>query len=301
MTLHKSVQSFESSWHVLRNYDQLTKYAKKIKLITELDASLLNFAHSIRNDVYHAGENSTGKPDLALSIYFYLVKTDKRLLIESRGFTVTTGLPGYEQIDFGQGLDKDDKMWRHNTDEYANKAYDYLIKALPDLFNFSSLAFDYTTKIVNAIEMCLIHTRISSKEFNFYNALINASFGETLPFLFQFSDKDRKPKNIDSLLITAAFIRLNERNIESNEPESIITLKQFNQYRKALKGKYPHWINLENIKKRIAKLKTEPIETAIKNFINITEITKPLHADLLFSASILEGYEQQLYDEYRGK
>ncbi len=287
-----------------QHFDKLLKFVKSVGLLSETDEALLAFTHNIRNGIYHEADESEDKINIALSIYFHFIQVQRELFLKTNSPTALSTDAGYEQIDFGQGLKKNDPLWFMNTDEYFSSAFDFLIDKIPSLPSFPILAFNYLRDTIIDIEGSLKFAEEGHKNYSFYNAIAASTIGEDVPILRQYANENRRPKNLDSILITAAFIRRNEEfltAIGDGRTRLVISRKLYKEFRKGLKGKYQHWVNLGRISNRIAKLQNERIDTAIKNFININELISTLQQDASLASLIFGGYEMWLYDLYRGK
>ena len=290
--------------NTLYKYDSVIKFAKKLNHLDEQDESLLTFAHNIRNELYHKGDTKIDNTILALVIYFHFISKNKRLLITQHGLSVISGEKGYEQIDFGQKLNKKDPMYRLNISDYANDAIDYLVSTFPSFDKFQNLASEYLKKIIERIENDIDYIKTTSKEINFYDAISTSTLGDTAPIFKEFSHKKRKPKTIDSILLTSAFFRLYEDQLNdfSTTKERYTRSKSFfTLTRKGKNQKYQNWININRVKIRAEKLKNEKIEISIQNFNGLNNLVKELCIDLEFATGMFSGYETFLYDLYRGK
>ena len=288
----------------LYKYDSVIKFAKKLQYLDNQDESLLTFNHNIRNELYHKGDEKIDNTILALIIYFHFIKKNKKFLTSKQRLTKISGENGYELIDFGQGLKSDDPMFFLDTSKYINDAFDYLTNSFPDLGKFQDLASEYLIKTIKEIEYDIEYVNSTYKSINFYDALSTSTCGDTAPIFKEFSRKKRKPKSIDSILLTSSFFRIYEDRLNdlSLKSERYSQSKKFLKFsRKGKKGKYSNWVNLSSLKARAHKLKNEEIEIAIQNFNGMNNNIKELLIDLGFATAILSGYEMFLYDLSRGK
>jgi hypothetical protein len=288
----------------LQKYDSVIKFAKKLGFLTEQDEHLLHFTHAIRNEIYHKGKTELDNTILALTIYFYFVAHNKPILTKTNGLTSIGSEPGYEPIDFGQGL-PDDPFERYiNSQEYVSKAFDYLVSTMPKLGRFRDLASEYCITVIEEIEQNIEYIKTSMKWMNFYAALATSNISETAPVFTEYATKNRKPKNIDSILLSSEFLRLHEDALDDLDTKSgrfRHSKRMLGFYKRGKKQTYPHWVNMERLKARTEKLKKERIEVAIQNFGSINEALEKLHLDSSFAAIMFSGYEMELYDRYRGK
>ncbi len=58
----------------IKYMEGLLKFSKDQNLITEQERYLLNYSHSIRNEVYHKGEIEDQLLDIAITIYLIFIK-----------------------------------------------------------------------------------------------------------------------------------------------------------------------------------------------------------------------------------
>lgn len=291
--------------NILYNYDALIKYAKKLDYLDPLDESLLSFTHSIRNEIYHKGAEDVKNTNLALSIYFNFIERRKEFLATTNGLTNMSTDPGYDVIDFGQGGLSTNIIERlTNGAEYFSRAFDFLLQSRCDSERFQDLAYTYFTEAIRNIESDIQYLQSNYRNLNFYSALMTSTFYEIAPFMAEFIQKKRKPRSIDSILLTAGFFRVHEdeiNDLSTRRERNSLAKKLFKESRRGLHGKYPHWVNLQRIKTRVEKLKTERIDTAIQNFVNLNKTVELFSLDLGFATMIMSGYEMWLFDYYRDK
>lgn len=90
-------------------FDKLLKFASENGIIEKEDFDSLKYARKIRNEVYHRGELSKLKLDLAIITYFsFLSRTLKTWGTPSIFYSYSGNDPSEEEIDFGQGFHKGD-------------------------------------------------------------------------------------------------------------------------------------------------------------------------------------------------
>jgi len=283
-------------------YDKLLKFSKNNKIICEKDFETLKYVHRIRNGVYHRGELEELKLDLAIMTYYgFLSKTLKSWGNVSMLYSLPGSFPGDEEIDFGQGLHTGDILsFEHK--KYFNDSLDSIFARLNIKGKLSEQITHIISKQIKRIRWAIDFITKESKSINFYDVLgrfwyLNADF-------FEFHQRKRKPKNIDSILILYAFLReqrdylddiadLKERQKEGR--------KQLKLFRQKHKGKYPHWMNLENIEKRIQTFSGKDERTLILNLQEIEGRLSLLYLDTDEAASDLDGHIQFLNDLARGK
>ena len=91
------------------------------------------------------------------------------------------------------------------------------------------------------------------------------------------------------------FDNLIETRNKKNEFEDI---KSFiNRYHK----KYPNWINIDKIRKRLIDFDRLSEDKIFENYIEIETRIFDLYHDSYDAMCYLDGYIQYLYDQYRGK
>lgn len=283
----------------LSYYDNLLKYSKDNKTISERDFEILKYAHSIRNSAYHKGTLDEMKIDLAILIYYDFLQRNLPKWGSPNGLIGFTDLPGYKKIDFGQGL----------KDEFLPEYEDYFKSSLSCILEKLQLTNDLTKTVVSIIskqieriEWAIDFIKSESKTLNFYDVLgrfwyLNSDF-------IEFYKEGRKPKNLNSILLLYAFIREHQDYLD-DIPDLKFRQKEgkklLRQFRSNQNGTYPHWTNLAKIKQRVNKLKGNEPNIVLKNLVDIENKIAYLYTDLDEASSDLDGYIQELIDRARGK
>jgi hypothetical protein len=278
--------------NTLGYFDQLLKFSKKNKTITHQDYEILSYAHRLRNTVYHKGNLDNLKIELAILLYYDFIN---RTLIDwgsPTGLIGFTNSPGYEKIDFGQGLVKDEDSLEYK--QYFKSSVQTILSKLKFKDNLALKVKSIISKQIERIKWSIQFIEDETKTLNFYDVL--GRFWYLNDNFFNYYEAGKKPKNIDSILILYAFLRK-----EKDFLDDISDLKQRQQagrnllrkFRSSLKGKYPHWTDLERIEKRIARLKNNNSDIALKNLIEIENKIAYLYMDLDEASSDLDGYLQE--------
>lgn len=285
--------------NAVRYFDNLLKFSKDNLLITERDFEILQYAHSIRNSVFHKGILDDLKIDLAILIYYDFIQRTFLKLGSPKFLIVFADLPGYKKIDFGQGL-KEESLLEYK--EYFISSLNYILSKLLITRNLAKTIQTILNKQIEKIEWSIKFIKSESRSLNFYNVLgrfwyLNSDF-------FEYFRAGRKPKNLDSILLLYAYLRTYQDylddipDLKSRQNEGKKLLKKF---RSGKNGKYPYWINLEKLKRRIENLEGKEPNIVLKNLIDIENKISYLYTDLDDASSDLDGYIMELQDRARGK
>ena len=176
----------------LSYYDNLLKFSKDNKTISERDFEILKYAHSIRNSAYHKGTLDEMKIDLAILVYYDFIQRNLPKWGSPNSLICFTDLSGYKKIDFGQGL----------KDEFIPEYEDYFKSSLSCILEKLQLTNDLTktvvtiiSKQIERIEWAIDFIKSESKTLNFYDVLgrfwyLNSDF-------FEFYKAGRKPKKLE--------------------------------------------------------------------------------------------------------
>lgn len=244
-------------------YDTLLKFSKNNGIISESDFEILKYAHSIRNSVYHQGDLDNLKLDLAILIYYDFLKRNVLNWGSSNGLTCFTDLPGYEKIDFGQGLKDEEFLLEHK--KYFEKSVTHILNKI----NLRPIINEKVKEILNSqierIKRAIHFINTKSNNLNFYDVL--GRFWYLNDDFLNFYRSGRKPKNLDSILLLYAFLRENKDylddigDLKQRQAEGKKLLRKF---RSLYKGKYPHWTNIDKIEKRIIKLNGQKLRQSFK-------------------------------------
>ncbi|MEX2477553.1 MAG: hypothetical protein WD357_03890 [Gracilimonas sp.] len=283
----------------LSYYDNLLKFSKDNKVINQSDFEILKYAHSIRNSVYHKGDLNELKIELALLIYYDFTKNTLLKWGSPNSLIGYTNLPGYEKIDFGQGL-SDEVLPEH--EKYFESALNTILGKLKMTENLTKTIQRILRKQIERIEWSIEFISKESKTINFYDVLgrfwyLNSDF-------FEYYKDGRKPKNLDSILLLYGFLREHQDYLDDIHDLKIRQQKGkklLRQYRANKNGKYPHWTNLDRIKSRINSMKDNEPEKSLKNLMDIESKIAHLYTDLDEASSDLDGYIMELVDRAKGK
>ena len=281
-------------------YEKLLKFSKNNEIISESDFEILKYAHSIRNSVYHKGDLDNLKLDLAILIYYDFLNRNILNWGNSDGLTCFTDLPGYEKIDFGQGLKDDGFVLDHK--KYFKESINHILSKVNLRLILNEKVKEIITKQIERIKSAIYFIKTESKDLNFYDVL--GRFWYLNDEFFNYHKSGRKPKNIDSILLIYAFLRENKDylddigDLKQRQAEGKKLLRKF---RSNYKGKYPHWTNIDKIEKTVEKLNGQNSDKVLKNLINIENKISYLYTDLDEASSDLDGYIQNLIDRAREK
>jgi len=280
-------------------YNNLIGFATEEKLLTSTESDLLKYAHRIRNEIYHKGISDDLTMQSAFLIYFNILKIKLPEWGHPWGLIGYTSLPGYEQIDFGQGLSKKLKIF---DEDYYRKAYKYLL----DKFVFTDKLGNTVKKILydqlDRIDHNMDFVNKEIREINFYDALgwywyLNDDFEK-------FASKNRKPKNLDSILLIYSFLRLYKDELDDindlveRQKKGHRLLRDF---RKGKKNKYPFWIDTKKMREKIRNIPNSNEHKAIKITMEIQDRITNIYSDINNAASDLDAYIQHLIDVARSK
>lgn len=283
-------------------YDRLLKFSKDVGRLTENEYEILKFVHEIRNGIYHRGEDDELKLDIAILIYYSLATNKIRAWTRKRHFTVITGGPAYEQIDFGQGLETDRPPAMRDNAKYFDAAFNYLINK----WQVSDRLDEKVTRLfgeqIRTMKSGLFFVEANARDLNFYDALTAYSY---LNNMFENSViKNRKPMNMDSIMLLAMYIRENKDalgDIDNLQLRQKTGRALLYRHRLKYKGKYPHWVDFNAIETRIKNLKGKNEHYIVKNLIEIQNRLHSLYQDIGEAAYTMDGYIQQLRDQARDK
>ena len=281
-------------------YDSLLKFSKDNRIITESDFEILKYAHSIRNSVYHQGELNNLKLDLAILIYYDFVNRNISKWGSPLGFICYRSMPGYEKIDFGQGLGKNKVSLDHK--DYYNKAACHILSKLGIRSGLNEKVQNILETQIERIKDSIEFIESESKSLNFYDVLgrywyLNDDF-------FNFYKIGRRPKNLDSILLLYGFLRENKEyldDIEDLKQRQAEGKKLLRKYRAQKNGKYSYYTDIKKVENRILKLKELEPDKVLKNLVDIENKIAYLYSDLDQASSDLDAYIQELIDIEREK
>lgn len=281
-------------------YDRLLKLAMDVKIIKLDEREIIQFAHEIRNAVYHRWEEDKLKLDLAILIYYGFIVNRFKVWGSPSGLTGYTDLPEYQAIDFGQGITDIDILF--DGEKYFESALDAIMSKWKITNNLAEKAHNVVMDQIKQIEQGLNFIKTDGLQVNYYGALsrywyLNDEFSK-------FEYQSRKPKGVDRILLLSLYIRRNKDyladipELETRQKEGRRLLRELGQ---EYKGKYPFWSDLEQIKRRIAGFQNKSTHVIIKNLMDIQNKISNLYLDVEEASSNLDGYVQHLLDVYRGK
>ncbi|NOU19242.1 MAG: hypothetical protein HOO91_16920 [Bacteroidales bacterium] len=281
-------------------YDSLLKFSKNNGIITESDFEILKYAHSIRNSVFHNGVLNNLKLDLAILIFYDFVNRNITKWGSPLGLICYKNSPGYEKIDFGQGLGKNKISLGHK--DYFDEAVGYILGKIKIRSGLNEKVQNILETQIERIKDSIEFINSESKTLNFYDVLgrywyLNDDF-------FNFYKSGRNPKNLDSILLLYGFLRENKEyldDIEELKRRQTKGKKLLRKYRSQKNEKYPHWTDIKNIEKRILKLNGLEPDKVLKNLIDIENKISYLYSDLDQASSDLDLYIQELIDIEREK
>jgi hypothetical protein len=282
-------------------YDRLLKLAKDSSLLTEQELEIIKFVHEIRNGIYHRGEDDKLKIEVALMIFSLFVHNKLIEWVRLRHFTVQSSGEEYRKIDFGQPS-KNAKGFTPSDKEYFSAAADAIQSKWAITSDLRTIATNLLTRQIDKIASAIEFLNQNLSDLNYYDSLggfwyLNNQFQE-------YSQIDRRPRNLDSVLILTLYLRENKEylaDISDLKQRQKEGKKLLRLHRAKYKGKYPYWADLDNLKKRIDLFKGKSSHAIVKNVIDIQNKINNLYLDSLESASHLDGYIQHLIDVSRGK
>lgn len=283
----------------MKQYVGLLQVAKDAGIITEQQLQILKYAHEVRNKAYHTDKYKDGDIDMALELYNFVIKQNKVLFMT--GTVGHTDKPGYEMIDFGQGIDSNDSMWDLNSEEYFDKAQSYILSKLKVTSDFRGLAQNYLNSQYGDIKNSIEFLEKERKNFNYYAALGMYWFMSTI--FYDYEQKKISPRNLDSILLCTRYVRQHED--ELSDVDNIVERQKrgnylYRKFRNEYKGKYPYSPDLRSIKKRIDNLPYE-IHRAIGSLIQIEMNWGEFRKDLLEATILMDGFIMEEFDRYKGK
>lgn len=273
-------------------YNHLLRFSKQNDIISSKDYDVLKYLHRIRNAVYHRGELNMLKLDFAIISYYGFISINlKKWGSPTIINKLPMDLPGFEEIDFGQGL-QNKKNYLFDLKKYYNDSLDSIFTRLNIKINLNEKMVDIVSNQIEKIRWSIDFIK-ESKSINFYDVLskfwyLNSDFSD-------FSKRKRKPKNLDSILIIYAFLReykdylddiadLKERQKEGR--------KQLKLFRQKFKGKYPNWVNLDKVDEKLKSFKKKEDYILIQYLNEIEKRLLPLFIDTEEAAISLDGYIQ---------
>jgi hypothetical protein len=283
-------------------YERLLKFSKDSSLFSDEEQEIIKFAHEIRNAVYHRAEDDEIKIDIALLLYFSFLKRKLKIWGSPNRLIMFTSRAAYEQIDFGQGIEKGEHIRGLYHQKYFDTTLDYLFSTWQFTDQLDTKAIKLFSEQLRSIRSGLLFIKECSKDINYYAAL---SYYWSLNDLFtKYEEIKRKPRDVDSILLISMYIREHK-----DELEDIDDLKSrqtrgralLSQHRQKFKGRYPFWFDLDMIEKRIVNLKGKTEHTIIKNLIDIQSKLHNLFQDVGEATSNFDGYIQDMSDRIRGK
>jgi hypothetical protein len=262
----------------------------------------LKFVHEIRNGIYHRGEEDDLKIEIGLLIYYSFLKNRLAVLGTQRHFTVVTGGAAYEPIDFGQQLSKDEKSFRLDHRKYFLSVLDYLMAKWKISERLDEKVIELFSKQLRRMKSGLFFIESNARDLNFYDTLshywhLNDQFDK-------YARRKRKPKNLDSIMLLALYIRENEdelADIDDIRLRQKVGRSRLLKHRLKYKGKYPYWTDLTKIEDRIKSFKGRSEHSIIKSLIEIENKLHNLYLDIGIAAAAIDGYIQEMIDRARGK
>jgi hypothetical protein len=283
-------------------YERLLKFSKRSSLITDEEQEIINYAHEIRNAVYHRAEDDETKIEIALLLYFSFLKRKLKNWGIPNGLVSFTDATAYEQIDFGQQIYKSETAWDFNHKKYFETTLDYLFSTWKLNNQLDTTAIKLFSEQLNSIRSGLIYIKDCSKDLNYYAALGN--YWSLNDLFTRYEEIKTKPKDVDSILLLSMYIR--EYKDELEDIDDLKTRqargrKLLRHHRQNYMGKYPYWVDLDVIEKKIGHLKGKTEHTVIKNLMNIQRELVRIYQDVEEASSNFHGYIEQLIDRERGK
>lgn len=279
----------------LRNYNDILKVSVNDSVISSSDRELLSLAHSIRNVIYHKGYlYDEDKIELALVLYYIFLSENFKNMHSINGMISYTDLPAYKEIDFGQTLINKRGFPDHK--EYFEKCSNFIFsnwklkETLPEIIK--KILLKQIESIINSLEFFIL----SINDYDYFRSMIK---------FYDFNkDKQGQSKDIDFILLYYSFIRENKEALNyilkaTQNSEECKHL--FEKYLLKNNYTYPNWINLDKVKARIDNLNNKSEEIVIQNFRDIESKMNYLYQDISEASCDLDGYQQFLYDQYKGK
>jgi hypothetical protein len=280
-------------------YNKLIGFAVKEKLLTDKESELLKYAHRIRNEIYHKSISDELTTQSAFLVYYNILRIKLPDWGHPWGLIGYMDLPGYRQIDFGQGLSNKDPIF---DKEYYRNAYEFLMNKLAFKNDLPIVVKKILIEQLDRIIWNIDFIKKSLKEINFYDVLgrywyLNNDF-------VKFTKEQRKPKNLDSILLIYLFIR--EHKEELDDLNDLIKRQKRGRYllRKTRKGKnkrYPYWIDISRMQERVRNIPDSDEHKIIKITMDIQDKIANIYSDINNAASDLDAHIQHLIDVYKGK
>lgn len=287
--IYKGEQSrgiYKYNDYQIKYFEDILKFAKKENLITNEEQKLLNFTHKQRNKIYHESKIVKNDIELALILYYIFLVTKKEEWEQAASFRVFSSDVDDEQIDFGQGIIEETFLFDHK--KYFFKAWDYIIQKW-EIKN--DLAIACKTNILEQLECIEKSIDYLSKTIEEHNYLYSTKY-----YSFVKEAEAENCRNIDFILLVHMYYRLEYEN--RNKKNEFEDIKSFiNRYHK----KYPNWINIDKIRKRLIDFDRLSEDKIFENYIEIETRIFDLYNDSYDAMCYLDGYIQYLYDQYRGK
>ncbi len=282
-----------------KHHQALLKLSVKNNVLNQVDSELLEYAHGIRNTVYHKGFCEPHFIEIAITLYIDFLKRNMQNWRNPSVLICISDKPGLKKIDFGQNVEINNLFdYKH----YFKNTSEYLLNQIESNSSINSIFFEILTKKLNNIKRWKSQIEKDTKELNFYKALTRFWYYNLEFEKYYYSN--RKPKNLDSILIIFKFIRENQDDldkIDNLKKRQIEGKKRLKKNRLETNGIYPYWIDFDKFEKRVNKLKNMPINNAIQHFINLEKTILYLYEDIDEASSKLSGYIQELIDFERGK
>ncbi|MFZ4545215.1 MAG: hypothetical protein ACOYOA_14270 [Saprospiraceae bacterium] len=290
---------------ILSNIEGLIRFAKENEWINDQEASLLNFAHEIRNKAYHQGETEEYLKTIAIIIYISFCRSKIKDWKGGHGLVAQSDMVGYAPIDFGQPIKFDFRALMQNPVNYYTITLEYILDKYnsPSDDRIQELLSKNLLKQIATIEYYLKEIKAEMRRINFYKVLAFCQYHVNDEFS-KFAKREISPKNLDSIFSIYSIIRENgDALIDIDEYPM-----RFRKYRALLRGfrkannkKYPYWVDLEIYKKNILSLLEDNETRAIQRGLQFEKNILNLFKDATQAAFDLSGYKQEMYDFYRDK
>ena len=272
-----------------RYHEKLLKLAKREKIISEADYNLLKIGHEIRNGVYHNGSNDPIKIDFSIQIFFDFIN---RIFFDwgnAYGFEMIGRMPD-DTINFGHEHTKGSRL---DNKLYYKNALVHLLSEFESKNTPAVLAQKILKSQIKRASILFSEIQEASKRFNFYYVIWYWN-SHLLSRLDNFVIHNRRPKNLNSLLLIYGFLRVHRDELE--DIDDIKTRRRLGDkklagFKSNNKGKYPHTVDFQLIDKQVKRLTSTSPSIIFQSFYRIEKQLSPLLQDLEEGIQDFEAYE----------
>lgn len=289
--------------HKISEFRELTKFSRKNGWITEDEQQALNSSHDYRNVLYHDGVLDSDKIDLVILVYYSFLKIKLvrwgRAIFVGQSSTQGKIPPDEDFINFSSSTDIQNYTLINWQDYYKN-SIEVITNKFTQKNNLRVVAKKLLMKQINLIKNSI---KFIENEINLFPGVFIRYWHLNSQFTGNIKGKFGKV-NLDVILLIYAFVRENKDYLDdipdtkARQNEGKIRL---DAHIKQNKSKYPYWVNLDSLIRRVENLNNTDDLKIFKSIIGIERLLSFLQADIESASRDLNGFINHLIDYNRGK